>query len=237
MDNREGGIYVRDGKQYFASPKVIFKVRDVNGKKSADLSNQKLFAVFDKAEARLTPEEHKKKTRRFWLKAGAVILAIFAYSHFSEPSKPSQNPTPPAKVEQIAPTPAVETKSTPTPVPAPAKILDLGMTLPQFQAAFAAKATQFGLDGVDLYSLTTEEGEVQDVFRVNDVSGIFSIQGTLNKQSGLVKEVWILIQPRTSDDMVAGGNRLRIVFARVQSRIRSKRSRQIDGRLTFVERR
>ena len=203
MDNREGGIYVRGGKQYFASPKVIFKVRDANGKKSADLSNQKLFTVFDKAEARLTLEEHKKKTRRFWFKAGAVVLAIFAYSHFSEPSKPSRNP-PPTKVEQPVSTPDAEKKPAPTPAPAPAKILDLGMTLPQFQAAFAAKATQFGLDGVDLYSLTTEEGEAQDVFHVNDVSGIFSIQGTLNKQSGLIKEVWILIQPHTSDDMVAG---------------------------------
>lgn len=104
MDNREGGIYVRNGKQYFASPKVIFKVRDANGKKSADLSNQKLFAVFDKAEARLTPEEHKKKIRRFLFKAGAVILALFACSHFSEPSKPSTYQPPPSKVEQTVST-------------------------------------------------------------------------------------------------------------------------------------
>lgn len=99
MDNREGGIYVRDGKQYFASPQVIFKVRDANGKKSADLSNRKLFAVFDKAEARLTPKEHKAKNRRLMFKVGAVILAVVAYANFSEPSKPSQTPPPP-KVEQ-----------------------------------------------------------------------------------------------------------------------------------------
>lgn len=123
------------------------------------------------------------------------------YEWFTEPSKPSQTPSP-SKVEQSAPAPAAETKSTPP--PAPAKILNLGMTLPQFQDAFAAKATQFGLDGVNLDGVYIQEGQVQDVFRADDISGQFALQGALDKQSGLVKEVWILIQPRTSDDMMAG---------------------------------
>ena len=109
MDNREGGIYVRDGKQYFASPQVIFKVRDANGKKSADLSTQKLYFVFAKAEVRLTPKEHKAKNRRIMFKVGAVILAIVAYANFSEPSKPSQTPPPP-KVEQPVEKPKPEVK-------------------------------------------------------------------------------------------------------------------------------
>lgn len=113
MMHQKGGIYIRDGKHYFSSPEVIFKIRDANGKKSADLSSVGLYSLFEQAEERLLARDVvKAKRKRVYLKAGIfllVILGAFGYGLTRDaPPKPASTP-PPAKTEhERPPLPKVE---------------------------------------------------------------------------------------------------------------------------------
>ncbi|MBQ6976954.1 MAG: hypothetical protein IJQ16_10460 [Selenomonadaceae bacterium] len=77
ISNSKGGIYDIDGKYYYSSHEVIFKVRNENGKKSADLSTNELIKIFQKAESRLlSADVVKKKRTKENIIGGILIVAI-----------------------------------------------------------------------------------------------------------------------------------------------------------------
>lgn len=77
ISNSKGGIYDIEGKYYYSSHEVIFKVRNENGKKSADLSTNELIKIFQKAESRLlNADVVKKKRTKENIIGGILIVAI-----------------------------------------------------------------------------------------------------------------------------------------------------------------
>lgn len=108
--NTPGGVYVRDGKNYFASADVIIKLRDLNGRDTADLSFNRLFGVFELAEKKLMPEKYQARTKKRLKIAGAVFLAIFLFGMaFGKDSPPTQT-TAPVPVKTETPTKPVSPK-------------------------------------------------------------------------------------------------------------------------------
>ena len=98
--NTTGGVYVRDGKNYFASADVIIKLRDINGRNSADLSFSRLFGVFDAAEKEMLPEKYQSRTRKRFMIGGAIFLVIFLISIvLGKDSPPAPKPEAPAPVK------------------------------------------------------------------------------------------------------------------------------------------
>lgn len=93
-------------------------------------------------------------------------------------------------------------QAAPAPPAAPAKVLNLGMTLEQFKLNFASAANQAGLVGLNIDRLQRETGNVQDIFS-GKFSDTMAIQGAIDKSSGLVKEVWLLSQPQISEEMTS----------------------------------
>lgn len=95
--NREGGALFQAGQYYFLSPEAIFKVRDINGKKTADLSRTELYKIFETAEERLLPREVvSSKRKKLYLKIIVflfVIIGGFVYVQNNPAEKPQPTPT------------------------------------------------------------------------------------------------------------------------------------------------
>lgn len=107
VTNTPGGIYEKDGKYYFSSDRIIFKIRDKNGKNTADLSSQKLAKIFLAAENNLLPKDilkaKRKKEHRLLLTCVAVILCFIGFIFFmAENDKSDDNKkSAPAPVQQV----------------------------------------------------------------------------------------------------------------------------------------
>lgn len=105
IKNSQGGIYVHNGKYYYSSHGILFKVRDINGKKSADLSTRGLIKLFQSAEERLLPQEEFKAKRRKEQIQGVILIVIigfFIHSCFSSDSELKKISAPPP-VQTLAP--------------------------------------------------------------------------------------------------------------------------------------
>ena len=139
ITNSEKGIYEQDGKYLYTSQEIIFKIRNTNDKKSADLSTGGIILAFQKAEDRLLPEdfvkEKRKKEKKENLKFWAVIFVIlFGIYLIGGSDKDTSTP--------------VQTKTT-TSAPAPKRESpSLGFTPAEFAQRFnqqsQALASQFG---------------------------------------------------------------------------------------------
>lgn len=88
IKNTKREIYERNGKYYYASPTIVFAVRNMNDKKSANLSSTDIIKEFNKAEDRLLPKEivqvkRKEENRNLIIVAAAIlilILVIYVYN-------------------------------------------------------------------------------------------------------------------------------------------------------------
>lgn len=116
VTNKKGGIYELSGQYVYTSFEIIFKVRDANGRNSADLSTFKLSGLFAQAEKRLLPKQYRQKENRTMLKVGLIFLAIFVCaSLFSDNSKGANQTkqAAPPKVETVAEKPKPPKVQTP----------------------------------------------------------------------------------------------------------------------------
>lgn len=96
IKNSKGGIYSIDGKYYFSSREIIFKVRDKNGRNSADLSTSELNKVFQNAESRLLDADVVEKKRKREKITGVILLIVIIFGISSclfggDDKKSSQN--------------------------------------------------------------------------------------------------------------------------------------------------
>ena len=78
MKNTKGGVYFRDGKYYFASPEVVFKMHCNNGIFSAHLSLEQVNELFDAAEVRLLKHGMSAEKQEKIIKGIVILLGIFA---------------------------------------------------------------------------------------------------------------------------------------------------------------
>lgn len=128
-------------------------------------------------------------------------------------NKNAEQPTP---VQQTEPTPPVTTNVEPTnqsptyedkakeiikninqaqPI-VPAKVTNLGMTLEQFKAAYNAKIREISQEvDWDISSLDLIYGQYDDMFEY-DFSSEGILFGTVEKDTGLVKEVCVMSSPK-----------------------------------------
>lgn len=141
ITNVKGKIYEREGKYYYTSQEIIFKVRDTNDKKSADLSSGGLVIAFEKAEDRLLPKEiliekHKERKKRNII-FGVVILVVILGLCFIGVSH--RDSSPPVKTQTVV-APKKEVRSLGfSPVEFAQKFNQQSKTMaPQFQFAVPA---------------------------------------------------------------------------------------------------
>lgn len=205
VTNKKGGIYELFGQYVYTSFEIIFKVRDANGRNSADLSTFKLSGLFAQAEKRLLPKQYEQKENATMKKIVAGLLAICFVAFFisaadkvlsDNPKETTQSST---TVKQQS-SPKVETVAEkPKPPPKPAKVLNLGMTFEQFKVAYRTNALAITGNDINVDNAQLKVGEVQDVFQSN-ISPNVIIQGSIDKASGLLKETWIISKIETPED-------------------------------------
>lgn len=205
VTNKKGGIYELSGQYVYTSVEIIFKVRDANGRNSADLSTFKLSGLFAQAEKRLLPKQYEQKENATMKKIVAGLLAICFVAFFisaadkvlsDNPKETTQSST---TVKQQS-SPKVETVAEkPKPPPKPAKVLNLGMTFEQFKVAYRTNALAITGKDINVDNAQLKVGEVQDVFQSN-ISPNVIIQGSIDKASGLLKEIWIISKIETPKD-------------------------------------
>lgn len=82
VTNKKGGIYELFGQYVYTSFEIIFKIRDANGRNSADLSTFKLSGLFAQAEKRLLPKQYEQKENASMKKIVAGLLAICLVAFF-----------------------------------------------------------------------------------------------------------------------------------------------------------
>lgn len=82
-----------------------------------------------------------------------------------------------------------------------AQVANFGMTFEQFKAAYNAMITEnFPSTGWDISSVTLESAKDKDVFiyKFDDNVGLM---GATDKNSGMVKEVLVVLVPKTQNEM------------------------------------
>ena len=133
----------------------------------------------------------------------AICAATLLFSGCGNDKTAEQSkPTP--KVEQTTQTPADEAKvketiqaTTQAPPPAPAKVLNLGMTFEQFKAAYNAKIREIAQDvDWDISSVDLIYGQYDDTFEYEFASEGILI-GTVEKDTGFVKEICVMSSPKS----------------------------------------
>lgn len=82
-------------------------------------------------------------------------------------------------------------KPAPQPTPAPAKVVNLGMTLEQFKQIYRSNSLRITGKEFSIDNAQVKIGGVQDVFQ-SKVSDDVIVMGSIDKANGLIKEVWVL---------------------------------------------
>ncbi len=104
MKETKGGVYFRNGKYYFASPEIVFKMRLNNGAFSEQLSPEQVYGLFASAEKRLLPHKWLEIAQQ---ETGLVILFVIGITFFGLGGlmvltrEPKSASPPPAKTEQL----------------------------------------------------------------------------------------------------------------------------------------
>ena len=137
----------------------------------------------------------------FSTKAKGIVTALFVLVIISSDTNktPSKSTTPPAATN-------VEDKSQPAQVvapvqkPAPAKVLNLGMTFEQFKAAYNAKIAEYVPEtGWDVSATTLISGTGQDVFMWQFMEQV-ALMGMVDKSTGMVKNLVVMALPQNQTD-------------------------------------
>ena len=133
-----------------------------------------------------------------------VLIFFAAGSNKTSTKTTTQNPP----AQQATQKPADEAKiketiqaTTQAPPPAPAKVLNLGMTVDQFKVAFASAASSYGVPDLNINGVRYLQGSVQDSLRY-DFSPNVSFVGIVNKSTGMIRSVDVMFTPRTNDDVL-----------------------------------
>ena len=82
------------------------------------------------------------------------------------------------------------------------KVRNLGMTAEQFKWSYNELAAEYGVSEVAIGEMTFQTGAEQDVGQYN-ITPLLIFQCSVDKTTGLCKEVWLLSQPQVPDQVIA----------------------------------
>lgn len=85
-------------------------------------------------------------------------------------------------------------QAAPAPPAAPAKVLNLGLTLDEFKRNYRNNALILSGKDFNIDNAQLKIGEAQDVFQCN-VTANCIVMGAIDKSNGLIKESWVLCSP------------------------------------------
>ena len=137
----------------------------------------------------------------------AICAATLLFSGCGNDKTAEQSkPTP--KVEQTTQTPADEAKvketiqaTTQAPPPAPAKVLNLGMTFEQFKAAYNAKIAEYAPEtGWDVSSMLLGYKKNHDSLFSYKFNERIAMIGVADENSSMIKKVIIASKPQNQTD-------------------------------------
>lgn len=204
ITNVKGKIYEREGKYYYTSQEIIFKVRDTNDKKSADLSRGDLAIAFRKAEDRLLPADfvkakRKKENKQLAIMVGVIVL-FFVIGYFYNQS--NKNTVPPTPVQTPAQTQMQKQTQTLPAAPVPvSQIATLGISPWKFSQEFNRQSKTIAPEvGFYVNEPQVTVGEKQNVFQYIFTQNLM-MMGTVDKESGNVKEIMITAIPKTAEEI------------------------------------
>ena len=158
--------------------------------------------------------------KRFLATICAVAFLISGCGDNKQTAQPAQS----SKVEQSAQTPA------------PPKILNLGMTLEQFQKSYRTNALMIAGNDFNIDNAELKVGSVQDVFQCN-LSQDLVVMGNIDKASGLVKEAWVLCSPKSSDTMLDGLIVYGLIISVVSPELTTEQRRELMLELKIMDER